>query len=1340
MATDSKQDFGKIREEATEDLFDRSAEYQTRKQEKPEDEIRDHLKTPGEELFLQNIQQGSGEASEEDLAKSVGKTGAESSANNQGVPSQDIDTEGDRGTGAAAATGRAASEDATPGQQGNSNNQQTGETSPDSGRSTHTGKSAWVERADGSGEGSTAAESVAVAASSTPEVQEEAGQGQTQQSEQTVNLAPTDIVLSATEVAENAEPGSIVATMEAIDSDSTGPFEFTLANDPSGNFEIVGNQLLVKADADLDYESSQLHLLTIQVVDDSGNSFSKEFSVDVIDVNEAPEAVADASSTTENASIKVDVLANDTDVDHGHTFTLDGVSNVSGKGSVSIVDGQLQFDPGTDFDYLNAGATEQVIVNYTMSDEHGLESSNTFTITVTGTDDSPVVSGTHAGMVIEDGFGTASGTLSISDVDEGDYPSFTSGTIAGIYGSLTMADDGFWTYELNDASVQSLDAGDTATDTITLTASDGTEHAITISINGTEDLPTLDVVSTVSVDEDGSKTISFTAKDVDGAVTTTASATHGEVTVDNDSGEITYQPDVDYFGSDTITLTTTDDDGAFTVKTVAVTVNGIDDSAEAPALSASVGDSEVVHAVVEQSLTIDNPSFETSNLADGGWNLTTPGWQQQQGYSGTFNPADAHLEGGASDGENSAFLVRNASISQEIDATLESGNSYSLQVDVGDRGDMDSPPDYQINLYAGDQLIGSVTEEDFPTTDDAFITATLAVDTSSLADDFSGFGENLRIELVNNSSLQTNFDDVRLTTSEPGAPDTIRYPLDIDASLTDTDGSETLSIKVDNLPDGAVLSAGTENSDGSWTLEPGETSGLMITVPIATRDFSLDISATSTESLGGDTTTVSAQLPVAIPELDTTAEAPELSAIVGTPSVNYQMDQTSITVDNSSFEANALGDGAATRSIQDWVKEGVNGTFDPSSRSFGSGASDGENTGWVNRNSSISQQVDATLESGKSYTLQVDVGDRGDIANVPDYEIRLYAGNKLLGSVSEEEFPTTDDGFITATLSIDTDSLPDDFSGFGENLRIELFNGSSIQTNFDNVRLSEGIPGEPQSLSYSLDIDAALTDTDGSEALSISVDGLPDGAVLSAGTQNEDGSWTLSPDETDGVTITVPLDAGDFTLNVSATSTEALGHLGSGKQGTTTKTRSLNVADLNISPTLDLEAVLPVDSSLFSSGNDRVNLATEDANYGEEKIYDAMDGNDTVTGGDANDNIIGGAGYDTQYGGGGDDNFVVDAANAGSSNYYSGGAGTDRITAQDGEDVVVRTLRSSESIEEIVGEGDTALKGTGSGDNIDLSGTTMTGIDHIDAGAGNDTVVGSQGDDTIIGGAGNDRA
>ncbi|MES0813180.1 VCBS domain-containing protein, partial [Roseibium sp. SCPC15] len=75
------------------------------------------------------------------------------------------------------------------------------------------------------------------------------------------------------------------------------------------------------------------------------------------------------------------------------------------------------------------------------------------TITVTGEEDGPVISGTSEGEVDEDAeILTTSGTLSVSDADGNDDPTFTpqEGT-AGTYGTFEVNAAGLWTYTLDNA-------------------------------------------------------------------------------------------------------------------------------------------------------------------------------------------------------------------------------------------------------------------------------------------------------------------------------------------------------------------------------------------------------------------------------------------------------------------------------------------------------------------------------------------------------------------------------------------------------------------------------------------------------------------------------------------------------------------------------------------------------------------------------------------------------------------------------------------------------------------------------------------------------------------------
>ncbi|MEX2140630.1 MAG: PKD domain-containing protein [Pirellulales bacterium] len=92
---------------------------------------------------------------------------------------------------------------------------------------------------------------------------------------------------------------------------------------------------------------------------------------------------------------------------------------------------------------------------------------------------------------------------------------------------------------------------------------------------------------------------------------------------------------------------------------------------------------------------------------------------------------------------------------------------------------------------------------------------------------------------------------------------------------------------------------------------------------------------------------------------------------------------------------------------------------------------------------------------------------------------------------------------------------------------------------------------------------AGLSDTDGSESLSVQVAGLPDAASLSAGQKNVDGSWTIITAGTaidlSGVTVILP-DDGRFALTVAAIAKEANG---------TTSTASGTIVAMvqNVAPT-----------------------------------------------------------------------------------------------------------------------------------------------------------------------------
>ncbi|MGE0054484.1 MAG: cadherin-like domain-containing protein [Hyphomicrobium sp.] len=92
------------------------------------------------------------------------------------------------------------------------------------------------------------------------------------------------------------------------------------------------------------------------------------------------------------------------------------------------------------------------------------------------------------------------------------------------------------------------------------------------------------------------------------------------------------------------------------------------------------------------------------------------------------------------------------------------------------------------------------------------------------------------------------------------------FALDIASALTDTDGSETLAIQIVGLPADATLSAGIHNFDGSWTLTAADLSSLMMTASAAV-DFTLDVTAMSTEAQNGQSASVTKALSVTFTDL-----------------------------------------------------------------------------------------------------------------------------------------------------------------------------------------------------------------------------------------------------------------------------------------------------------------------------------------------------------------------------------------------------------------------------------------------------------------------------------------
>jgi VCBS repeat-containing protein len=190
--------------------------------------------------------------------------------------------------------------------------------------------------------------------------------------------APTNISLDDSNVAENQPSGTAVGSFSTADPDTGDTFTYTLVSGTGGNdngsFTIAGNVL--RTAAVFDYETKSSYSVRVRTTD-SGTLYYEEVSViSITSVNEAPVAVDDTATTSENTAVTVDVLNNDSDPD-GDALTVGSVTQGT-HGSVINNGDDVTYTPDSGFSGTDS-------FTYTVSDGKGGTDTATVTVTVTKT-------------------------------------------------------------------------------------------------------------------------------------------------------------------------------------------------------------------------------------------------------------------------------------------------------------------------------------------------------------------------------------------------------------------------------------------------------------------------------------------------------------------------------------------------------------------------------------------------------------------------------------------------------------------------------------------------------------------------------------------------------------------------------------------------------------------------------------------------------------------------------------------------------------------------------------------------------------------------------------------
>ena len=216
------------------------------------------------------------------------------------------------------------------------------------------------------------------------------------------------------------------------------------------------------------------------------------------------------------------------------------------------------------------------------------------TVTMTGTNDAAVISGTSTGAISEtNAIQSVSGSLSVSDADAGESSFVARTSVAGTnnYGSFTIDASGAWSYTMSTAHNEFV-AGQTYTDSITVSSYDGSAtQVITVTMTGTNDAAVISGTSTGAISETNaiqSVSGSLSVSDADAGQSSFVAQTdvsgnngYGSFTIDA-SGNWTYSMDSAHnefaegiLYTDSVTVTSYDGSAN---QVITVTILGTNDS------------------------------------------------------------------------------------------------------------------------------------------------------------------------------------------------------------------------------------------------------------------------------------------------------------------------------------------------------------------------------------------------------------------------------------------------------------------------------------------------------------------------------------------------------------------------------------------------------------------------------------------------------------------------------------------------------------------------------------------------------------------------------------------
>ncbi|MDW1742216.1 tandem-95 repeat protein [Vibrio sp. Vb2531] len=853
--------------------------------------------------------------------------------------------------------------------------------------------------------------------------------------------------------------------------------------------------------------------LDVVVVDEDGATDSTTAGITVLEVNDPPIAGATSYSVNEDEVITISseqLLANASDVEGDVA-----IDSVSYSGSDGIFtdngDGTFSFAPNENF---NGDVSLDVVV----TDEDGSTVATNANIDVLPVNDAPV-SGDLAYSVDEDGSITLSQEQLLAQAGDVDGDDLTAANLT-VDGNATVVanDDGSFTITPDADFNGDIDLSFNITDgdaTIQATAD--------LTVNPVNDLPTVGQPQFVT-QEDTSFTFTEeqllqNAGDIDGDNLTVENvASDSGTLVDNGDGTYNFAPNENFDGNVNVTFDV--NDGTATVPAEAnIDVQSVVDM---PELS------------IASDLVIASDNFESGS---NGWNANT---ESSQG----FETGDMLGRIGGTGGDEA--VSKTYEIPSDVNEVnisfsfyeIDSWDGESFQIFVGGEqlttleNSAFRTQDGTTTLYdsdgneVGEVIHGASQREGFSGWNDQAhqINLTVPVEDGELQ---LGFGSTLNQDVWDESF---GIDNIEITVADAdyqiiGTEDT-PVPLDIDAALTDTDGSENLAILIEDVPEGSSLSAGVDNGDGTWSLQPGELEGLEF-IPSAdfNGDVTLTVNATSTDVDTGTTATATQDVTI---HISPTNDAPEVTGDISAVTAEdnsitltqEQLLEHAVDIDGDDLSAINLSTNDENATVE--MNEDGSFTITPSENFYGDieftyDVTDGEEVVAAGLDLSVTPVNDAPEPQDQAFT----VGEDG-LLTFTDADLLTGATDVEGDNLTVEGVTYTGaDGVLTDNGDGTYSFAPNENFNGDVNFTFDVSDGTdTTSANIDVSVTPENDPPVAGSTSYTVHEDNSITISD-EQLLANSSDIEGDVAISSVSYSgndgvleiNGDGTYTFSPNE-----------------------------------------------------------------------------------------------------------------------------------------------------------------------------------------------------------------------------------